>query len=148
MKIFFEQKKPGRVRQTIKPVLIELGNTPSTVSGLIEETVRICVEAFNRKAIDAPDRENLDADESHNVLSQQEIENLADTGRIAFGIVYNGNMEDPDKAVANALQCYEDGLLRMFLNGNPLGDVNEKIELKEGDCITVVRLTLLAGRLW
>ena len=57
-------------------------------------------------------------------------------------------MADPDKAAANALQSYADGLYRIFLNGNPLGELETKIKLTEGDCLTVVRLTLLAGRLW
>ena len=148
MKLFFEQKKPGRERQKIEPVLIEIENNPTTVAQLIDETVRTCVAEFNKKAINAPERDDLDADNTHNVLSGQTIENLAETGRIAFGMVYNGKTEDPDAAVANALQCYEDGLFRLFLNGYPLNDINDKLDLGDGDRITVVRLTLLSGRLW
>ncbi|MDE6008465.1 MAG: hypothetical protein K2G90_04580 [Muribaculaceae bacterium] len=148
MKLFFEQKKPGRERQKIEPVLIEIENNPTTVAQLIDETVRTCVAEFNKKAINAPERDDLDADNAHNVLSGQTIENLAETGRIAFGMVYNGKTEDPDTAVANALQCYEDGLFRLFLNACPLNDINDKLDLGDGDRITVVRLTLLSGRLW
>ena len=54
---------------------------------------------------------------------------------------------DADRAVANALQCYEDGIFRMFLNGCPLGDICTPVEVMEGDCLSVVRLTLLAGRM-
>ncbi len=148
MKILFEQKKPGRTRQTVQPTAMEIEGDPKTVKELIEATVRVCVAAFNLKAMDAPERDNPDADTTHKLLSPSDIADLAETGRVAFGIVYNGNTEDPDKAVANAVQCYEDGLYRMFLNGHLLGDINTKIELTEGDCLTVVRLTLLAGRLW
>ena len=148
MRLFFEQKKPGRDRQKIEPVLIEIENNPTTVAQLIDETVRTCVAEFNKKAINAPERDDLDADNAHNVLSGNTIENLAETGRIAFGMVYNGKTEDPDAAVANALQCYEDGLFRLFLNGCPLNDINDKLDLADGDRITVVRLTLLSGRLW
>ncbi|MDE5886775.1 MAG: hypothetical protein K2H46_04220 [Muribaculaceae bacterium] len=148
MKLFFEQKKPGRERQKIEPVLIEIENNPTTVAQLIDETVRACVAKFNKKAINAPERDDLDEDNAHNVLSGQTIENLAETGRIAFGMVYNGKTEDPEAAVANALQCYEDGLFRLFLNGCPLNYINDKLDLADGDRITVVRLTLLSGRLW
>ncbi len=71
-----------------------------------------------------------------------------ETGRVAFGIVYGNRQADADKAVANALQCYEDGMFRMFLNGVPLGDIHSPVEVREGACLSVVRLTLLAGRMW
>ncbi|MBD5309119.1 MAG: hypothetical protein HDS10_01635 [Bacteroides sp.] len=148
MKLFFEKKNPGRHRQEIEPILIEIEKKPSTVAELIEETVRVCVAEFNEKAVKAPGRDDLDADNVHNVLTGNTIENLAETGRIAFGMVYNDKTEDSDAAVANALQCYEDGLFRLFLNGVPLKDINDSLDLTDGDHITVVRLTLLSGRLW
>lgn len=148
MKLMFEQKKPGRIRQSIEPVEIEIDCIPSTVGALIEATVRVCVDAFNRRVMQAPDRDDMDTDSIHNVIGSDHINDLLETGRIAFGIVYNGKMEDPDKAVINALQCYVDGIFRIFLNGKPLGELNEDINLNEGDTLTVVRLTMLAGRLW
>lgn len=148
MKLMFEQKKPGRIRQSIEPVEIEIAGVPSTVGALIEAIVRACVEVFNRKALKAPDRDNMDSDSIHNVIGSDRVDDLVETGRVAFGIVYNGKMEDSDKAVINALQCYEDGIFRIFLNGKPLGELQEGIKLNDGDTLTVVRLTMLAGRLW
>ena len=148
MKIFVEQKKPGRTRQSVQPVAMEIIGKPETVRELIETIVHICVEAFNLKAIEAPDKDNPDTDNRHRVLDQNNIEDSIETGRMTFGIVYNNTTEDYGKAIANALQCYEDGLYRMFLNGVQLGNLDTKIDLAEGDCLTVVRLTLLAGRLW
>lgn len=144
----FEQKKPGRIRQTVHPIDIEIDGSPSTVAELIDATVRSCVAIFNLKACSAPSSDRMDEDSTHAPVSEKQIDDFAETGRVAFGIVYNGKMADPDKAVANALQSYEDGLYRIFLNGNPLGELETKIKLTEGDCLTVVRLTLLAGRLW
>ena len=146
VRILFEQKKPGRTRQTIEPVEVELGSMPETVGELIEATVRSCVDDFNRKALAAP--ENPDADGSHKLLDQQTIEGLAETGRVAFGIVYNGKTANAEEAVETALQCYDDGLFRIFLNGHELKEADERIKINDGDRLTVVRLTLLAGRLW
>lgn len=81
-------------------------------------------------------------------LEDDEIARLAETGRVAFGIVYNGKTADPNKAVEDALLAYDDGLFRMFLNGKPLGNKDDAIDLMEGDLVTVVRLTMLAGRMW
>ena len=148
MKLKFEQKKPGRIRQTVHPIDIEIDGSPSTVAELIDATVRSCVAIFNHKAFCAPERDNMDVDSTRTPISEKQIDDFAETGRVAFGIVYNGKMADPDIAAANALQSYADGLYRIFLNGNPLGELETKIKLTEGDCLTVVRLTLLAGRLW
>ena len=148
MKLMFEQKKPGRTRQSIEPVEIEIEGLPSTVGALIEATVRTCVDAFNHRAHQAPDRDNMDSDSIHRVIGSERIADLIETGRVSFGIVYNGKTEAPDKAVLNALQSYEDGIFRIFLNGKPLGELKEEINVKDGDTLTVVRLTMLAGRLW
>jgi hypothetical protein len=149
MKLRFEQKMPGRIRHSVQSVVLEIEGVPATVSELIESIVRICVVAFNRKVQQVPDIDAMDVDNIHNnKLSPSEIDDFAEIGRIAFGITYNNKEENPDIAVANALQCYEDGLYKMFLNGTLLGDLQETIELTEGDCLTVIRLTMLAGRLW
>ncbi len=148
MRLMFEQKKPGRIRQSVEPIAYEIEGNPTTVGELISATVKACVEVFNNKALKAPDREDMDADDAHKPLSDGQIADMAETGRVAFGIVYNGKTADPSKAVENALQAYEDGLFMLFLNGIPLGGADEKIHLNEGDVLTAVRLTLLAGRLW
>lgn len=157
MRLFFEQKKPGRVKQSIQPVAVVIDDNPSTVGGLIASTVKACVCAYNIKAMQAPEnpdedqRETMISDDGKRkqvVLDEKTINELAETGRVSFGIVYNGKLVDPDEAVANALQCYEDGLFRIFLNGKQLKEADEEIEVKENDTLTVVRLTFLAGRLW
>lgn len=164
MRIFFEQKKPGRVRQTIEPVALDITIDDATVGGLIAASVRSCVDAYNKKITSRADDTNnrfgaddankksgtndFDRDSLHPAKTAEEIEDMAETGKVAFGFIYNGKPVDAEAAVANALQCYEDGFFRVFLNGTPLGDANEKIEIKEDDTLTVVRLTMLAGRLW
>ena len=149
MKLLFEQKKPGRIRQTVEPAVLEIDETPASVRALIDASVRACVRAFNLKASCSPDIDSMDADWRHPAVDTETIENLASAGRVAFGFVYGCcRPVDPDKAVADALQGYEDGIFRIFLNGRILGELNEEIRLNENDLITVVRLTMLAGRLW
>ena len=146
MKILFEQKKPGRTRQTIVPVEMEIAGKPTNVGELIEAAVQRVVSDFNDRASRA--EADTEKDAGGKVLTTTDIADLAETGRIAFGIVYNGKQVDADEAVANALLGYDDGLFRIFLNGRLLGEADEAIELCEGDLLTVVRLTFLAGRMW
>ena len=48
----------------------------------------------------------------------------------------------------NALQCYDDGLVKIFQNDNELGEQQSEIVVREGDVFTFVKLTFLAGRYW
>ena len=148
MKLLFEQKKPGRLRQSVVPTVLEIDGSPASVGDLIDASVRACVLAFNLKSSGFPDIDSMDADGRHPAVDTETIENLAAAGRVAFGFVYGGRQVDPDKAAADSLQAYEDGIFRIFLNGRILGELNEEIRLNENDLITVVRLTMLAGRLW
>ncbi|MDE6447056.1 MAG: hypothetical protein K2L35_01920, partial [Muribaculaceae bacterium] len=105
------------------------------------------VSAFNCRAAKATADIAADNDTATR-LRDEEISNLAETGRVAFGIVYNEREEDPEKAVANALLSYDDGLFRIFINGIDAGEAANPVRLNESDLVTVVRLTLLSGRMW
>lgn len=81
-------------------------------------------------------------------LTAQKITDLADIGKIAFDINYGEKQADLPKAVENALHAYEDGVFRVFINDCELGKTDEKIEIKEKDVLTFIKLTLLAGRMY
>ena len=48
----------------------------------------------------------------------------------------------------NACQCFSDGLVRVFRNEEELTELDGPVRLWEGDCLTLIRLTFLSGRLW
>ena len=52
------------------------------------------------------------------------------------------------EAIINALQSYEDGIFRIFLNDAELGELSSPIQLKEESTLTFIRLAMLSGRLW
>lgn len=146
MKIYLQQKSPGSTRQPITACPIELSDRPTTAGTLISSIVRTIVLAYNESIDD--NQTDPDADRHANPMTDSQINDLAETGRIAFGFVYNNRKEDPQKAIENALQCHEDGIFKIFLNGNPLGSNESRIEVTDGDTLTIVRLTLLSGRMW
>ena len=61
---------------------------------------------------------------------------------------YNGKPTTEIEAIANALQCYKDGIFRIFLDDSELGALSSPIVLKEESTLTIIRLTMLSGRLW
>ena len=72
----------------------------------------------------------------------------AEVGKISFGVNYGENRADLEQAVANALQCFEDGIYRIFLGTEQLRKLDDTITLAEDCELTFVRLTMLVGRMW
>ncbi len=133
-------KQIGRRKQRIAPVDFEYHPVPETVRELIAQTVINCVDSYNERVRKGEDHTKP--------LSEEQITDLADIGKIAFGINYGGREQAADKAVDNALQSFEDGLYRVFLNDDELERLDEEIDVKENDTLTFIRLTMLAGRMW
>ena len=61
---------------------------------------------------------------------------------------YGGKPADIVKAQENAIQCFEDGIYRIFMDDKPLEELDEDIQVTEEQVFTFVRLTMLAGRMW
>ena len=142
------QKSIGKNKR-IKTVPVEYDKAPENVYELIEKTVRIMVSDFINRAAS-----------SAKPLDDERIRDLAEIGRVSFGIIYNDKMPDAEEAVSTAILAYRDGLVAIFIN-DEIVDVesedptpteeelkNHKISLYENDTISFVRLTMLSGRMW
>ena len=81
-------------------------------------------------------------------LTQQELEDQAKIGKVSFGSIYSDKKSEPGKAVANAIGCWEDGLVRVFMNDEELTDLDAKLVIEEQAIFTFMRLTFLAGSIW
>ena len=76
------------------------------------------------------------------------MEDKAATGKVGFEANYNGRPAAETEAIINALQSYEDGIFRIFLDDAELGELSSSVQLKEESTLTFIRLTMLSGRLW
>ncbi|WP_276709330.1 hypothetical protein [Eubacterium ruminantium] len=144
MEININIKNMGKKGRRIQPVPFEYEKIPSTAEELIEETVKIMVNNFiNRQKW---------SEEGHvpDPLTEERIKSMAEIGKVAFGYVYNDKKPDMKKAVDTALLAYEDGMVRLFINGEDVEFRKEgtSVSLSEGDEVTFVRLAMLAGRIW
>ena len=131
-------KTIGQRKQRIKPIPFELSGTPKTVRGLITQTVTACVSEYEKRQQDNTPRP----------LTAQQITDMSDVGKIAFGINYGENRPDLQKAISSALQAFADGIYRVFLNDAELTSPEQEITLTGNDILTFVRLTQLAGRMY
>lgn len=139
MKVYVNIKQIGKRKNKIDKKEYEIKGKIETVKDLLIEFVTINVKKFN---------EGLTENDIVPYLTDEKINDLSDAGKISFGVDYNGKEQDLEKAIENALQSYEDGIYRVFVNGEELGKINDKLDLQENDELTFVRLTMLAGRMW
>lgn len=135
MKVYVNVKQIGKKKQFIEKKEYEISSQIVKVEDLIREFVKICVSDFN-------------SGEVLPYLSADEIKANSQVGKIGFGDRENKNLQDEDKAIANALQSYEDGIFKIFLNEEEMGELHDGLHIKEGDQITFIRLVMLAGRMW
>ena len=144
MVLNIQVKQMGKKGRHIKPLVLEYAKCPETAQKLIEETVRMMVADFIRRQQEAKEGHIPEA------LSEDNMQTMAEVGKIAFGEIYNDKEPDEDKAVQTAWQAYADGIVRVFIGGEE-AEYNEngtQLALKEGDDVTFVRLAMLAGRMF
>ncbi len=110
-----------------------------TLQDFLAETVKITVRDYNNKKV---------SDEVLRSLSEVEIIDKAVMGKVAFGLHFDKKKADEKKAVENVLQCFRDGLIAVFADGERYEIPEQVIPLKENSEVTFVRLTFLAGRMW
>ena len=136
MKIIINVKGLSR-KKVIYQEEVELKNKISTTKDLITELVKINVEKFNKK-IDERD-----------ILSIMTNENIAKAARIGkIGDEVHGDKKaNLEKALDTAYLAFEDGLYCIFINDEQSEKLDDSLNLKDGDILTLIRLTMLAGRM-
>ena len=137
MKIIINVKGLSR-KKVIHQEEVELKNKISTTKDLITELVKINVEKFNKKIDDK------------NILSIMTNENIAKAARIGkIGDEVHGDKKaNLEKALDTAYLAFEDGLYCIFINDEQTEKLDDSLNLKDGDILTLIRLTMLAGRMW
>ena len=137
MKIIINVKGLSR-KKVIHQEEMELKNKISTTKDLITELVKINVEKFNKKIDDK------------NILSIITNENIAKAARIGkIGDKVHGDKKaNLEKALDTAYLAFEDGLYCIFINDEQSEKLDDSLNLKDGDILTLIRLTMLVGRMW
>lgn len=139
MRVLVNMKKLGKRKNSITKVPYELERQPLTVKELILEMTAVCVRDYN---------ERMENKELLAALSASEIEEQAESGKIGFHINYGENQAELQEAQENALQCFEDGIYRIFLGTEELKNLEDSIVFGSDSELTFARMTMLSGRLW
>ena len=139
MKINVNLKSIGKRRGAVKPVTYEIPGHPGTVRELIYAVTQTGVEEYNQR---------VENGELLSYLTKEEMDEKARAGKIGFGVNYGEKKAGLLAAQENAIQCFEDGIYRIFQDGEPLEVLDDPIFITEESVFTFVRLTMLAGRMW
>lgn len=134
--IYVKMKKLGKKScADIAPVPFELDEKPQTVRELLVGLTRLGVRQYNARR---------DEGQILKYLTREEIEAQAARGKVSSGL-HGGADAQEDKAVENTLQCFEDGIYRVFAGEEELTALSGQIPWTEETVFTLVRLTMLAG---
>lgn len=139
MNVYVNIKAAGKRKPVLEREPYEIQNQITNLGDLLSAFVETEVDRYNQKGTDI---------QLIPYLTDEEICNQVSGGKVGFGRIYSEKRADKNKALKNAIQCYTDGLVRVFWNDTELTDLEEPIQIADGDCFTFIRLTFLAGRLW
>lgn len=139
MRVYIQVKQLGKRKCSIEKMPVDFPAPPAHVGELIEAIVSWQVCEYN---------ERLQQSEVLKYLTQEEVENKTTSGKVGFAVNYNGKPAAEVEAITNALQSYEDGIFRIFIDDTETEDLSSPTGLKEESTITFIRLAMLSGRLW
>jgi hypothetical protein len=135
--VYANVKSIGRRKPVFEKIPYELPDDIKTLQELIEAIVRLEVCKYNEKPTDV---------KLLPFLSESEIEDGKTIGKISFGEIKNPNKANPEKAIETALEGFSDGLFKVLINECEVENLDSEISLIEGDILTFIKLTFLAGR--
>ena len=139
MDIYVRVKAIGKRKDILAPTPYTIPDGICSLRQLLTAVVQKEAAQYNNKEAEA---------QLIPFLTQQELEDQAKIGKVSFGTIYSDKKADPGKAVANAIGCWEDGLVRVFMNDEELTDLDAKLVIEEQAIFTFMRLTFLAGSIW
>lgn len=139
MKVYVNVKQAGSRKNYITKEEIKLDIAPTCLRELIEVIVTKNVIEFNMK---------LKKEKLIDYLTTEEINNKLLAGKVSFGEMHNQTEQRLTKALEAAFLAYEDGIYRVFVGNKEAGSLDDALEVKDGEVLTFIKLTMLAGRMW
>ena len=137
MVISVNLKKIGKKKNKIEKENFYLENNPKDVRELLIEVVKTSVNKYiNEK------------DSVIDYLDLRQIKDKEEAGKITNGQSYDDRIPNLNDAIQNALSSFEDGIVRVFLEGVELVDLDQELDLVDGSNVTFVKMVMLAGRMW
>lgn len=134
--VYVRMKKPGKQKSTdLQPVPFLLEEKPVTLRELLIALTKLGVQQYNARK---------DEGQILSYLTKDEIAAQAVRGKIASGL-RGGAEAVEEQAVENTIQCFEDGIYRVFAGDDELTGLSDTIPWADDLVFTLIRLTMLSG---
>ena len=134
--VYARMKKIGKQkREDLSPIPFVLEKKPETLRELLTLLTRLLVKEYNARK---------DEGQTLLFLTKEEIREQAGRGKITFGLRGGADASEED-AVENAIQCFTDGIYRVFAGEEELTELEAPIGWKEDLVFTLISLTMLSG---
>ena len=134
--IYVRMKKLGKQRnRDTDPVPFLLDQKPETLKELLTGLTELLVKEYNARK---------DEGQMLSFLTKEEIVDQAMRGKVSFGLRSGGDA-DVKEAVENTIQCFEDGIYRVFAGEEELTELSDTIPWTDNMVFTLIRLTMLSG---
>lgn len=134
--IYVRMKKLGKQKNAdLQPVPFILDEKPDSVRELLTALTKLGVKQYNARK---------DEGQILAYLTKENIAEQASRGKISFGL-RGGEDASESQAVENTIQCFEDGIYRVFAGEKELTSLSETIPWTEDMIFTFIRLTMLSG---
>ncbi|WP_409854906.1 hypothetical protein [Anaerobacillus sp.] len=139
MKIYVTLKSASRKKDFLTKKELVLVTKPQSMRQLITEIITVNVQQFNEKAVEMP---------LTDFLTDSEIVLQSTTGKVGFGTTYIDNKSDEQAAIDTAIQAFDDGLFKVFVNEIEQEGLDRPLLIEDGSAVVFIRLTMLSGRMW
>ena len=136
MRIQISAKQIHKKRQHVATQTWNLAEEPADLQELIRMLVLSSVDEYNRRVSEG---------QTPQPLSASQMEDLGLVGKIGFGIPFDKREANPEDALETALQGFRDGLFRVFICDREIESLDEPLDLREDDTVTIIRLVMLTG---
>lgn len=134
--IYVRMKKLGKQKNAdLAPVAFTLGSKPQTVNELLILLTKLGVKQYNARKEEG----RILA-----YLTKDEISAQAARGKITSGL-RGGEDAAEEQAIENTIQCFEDGIYRVFAGAKELTALSDEIPWTDDLVFTFIRLTMLSG---
>ncbi len=139
MQVKINIKGIAKRQKAIVQINYQYSKANLTVQEFLTETVRQNVQDYN---------ERKDNAEILKLFSKEYLDEQAMEGKVAGIELRDERKADLNVAIENALQCFADGMVALFIDGKQFEQLTDQIELQPNSEATFVKLTFLAGRMW
>lgn len=134
--VYVRMKKLGKQKSTdLQPVPFLLEEKPATLRELLIALTKLGVQQYNARK---------DEGQILSYLTKDEIAAQAVRGKISSGLRGGADAVE-EQAVENTIQCFKDGIYRVFAGEDELTGLSDAIPWADDLVFTLIRLTMLSG---